>query len=204
MGEWQGVSISESRVVEINVVRLGLNGPIPSELGSLSNLRLLQLWGNRLSGEIPPELGNLRNLYALGLSYNRLTGQIPHSLSNLTNLQYLWLYGNQFTGCIPETLRNVARNDLHRLGLPFCDELPPCLYDCELLLGVMDILVGDGNAQLNWSAYVPISEWQGVTVSGTPPQVTGLNLQNADLKGSIPPLLATCVTCGSWISASTG
>ena len=189
MGEWRGVSISEGRVVEIIVPRLGLDGPIPSELGSLSNLLLLQLWGNRLSGPVPPELGNLRNLYVLGLSYNRLTGQIPHSLSNLTNLQYLWLYGNQFTGCIPEALRNVERNDLHRLGLPFCDELPPCPHDCELLLGVMDILVGDGNAQLNWSAYVPISEWQGVTVSGTPPRVTGLNLQRAGLRGSIPPLL---------------
>ena len=217
MEEWEGVHINR-RVTRIIITgtrsdRGDLNGTIPSELGSLSSLRDLALWSNQLSGPMPPELGNLGNLERLAVSDNRLTGeipeslgnltnlrdlslwgnrltgQIPHSLTNLTSLEILWLAGNQFTGCIPEALRNVARNDLHRLGLPFCDELPPCPHDCELLLGVMDILVGDGNAELNWSAYVPISDWRGVTVSGTPPRVTGLNLQHADLRGSIPPLL---------------
>ena len=33
-----------------------LNGPISSELGNLTNLTYLVLWGNQLSGEIPEEL----------------------------------------------------------------------------------------------------------------------------------------------------
>ena len=32
------------------------------ELGSLTNLTILSLWGNELTGEIPVELGSLTNL----------------------------------------------------------------------------------------------------------------------------------------------
>ena len=38
-----------------------MTGEIPSELGGLSNLRMLSLDNNRLTGEIPPELGGLSN-----------------------------------------------------------------------------------------------------------------------------------------------
>ena len=36
-----------------------MTGEIPPELGGLSNLEWLYLWGNQLTGEIPPELGDL-------------------------------------------------------------------------------------------------------------------------------------------------
>ena len=51
-----------------------MTGAIPTELGSLSNLVKLVLWGNELTGEIPPELGNLSDLELLSLSENQLTG----------------------------------------------------------------------------------------------------------------------------------
>ena len=42
------------------------------ELGSLSNLVKLVLWGNDLTGEIPVELGTLANLEELGLWGNQI------------------------------------------------------------------------------------------------------------------------------------
>lgn len=39
-----------------------LTGPIPSELGQLSELETLDLSGNRFSGEIPASLGFLTHL----------------------------------------------------------------------------------------------------------------------------------------------
>ena len=47
------------------------------ELGSLSNLVQLVLWGNELTGGIPAELGSLTNLELLSLSTNQLTGEYP-------------------------------------------------------------------------------------------------------------------------------
>lgn len=55
----------------------GLSGPIPKQLGGLSQLTKLNLSNNQLSGEIPPELGNLSNLEELRLANNQLEGELP-------------------------------------------------------------------------------------------------------------------------------
>ena len=177
-----------------------LTGEIPTELGNLSDLQSLNLGTNQLTGEIPTELGNLSNLVVLSLWGNQLTGQIPSELGILSNLQSLWLSGNQLTGCIPPGLREVANNDLASLSLPFCDApLDDCVTggagadatntglveDCEALLDARDTLAGSGS--LNWSEDTPITDWDGVTVEGTPRRVTRLDLRNKGLTGSIPP-----------------
>ena len=59
--------------------------------------------------------------------------------------------------------------------------------DCESLLGLRDTIRGTG--KLNWTAGKPMAEWEGVTVSGTPQRVTGLNLANLGLDGQLSGLL---------------
>ena len=54
--------------------------------------------------------------------------------------------------------------------------------DCETLLGFRDELAGD--AALNWSASLPISDWEGVTVEND--RVAVLALTHKGLTGSIP------------------
>ena len=61
--------------------------------------------------------------------------------------------------------------------------------DCATLLAARDALAGDGGS-LNWSASVPVTQWDGVTVSGTPRRVTELALRSRGLTGSVPPELA--------------
>ena len=68
---------------------------IPSELGQLTKLEQLSLWGNKLS-TIPQELGQLTNLQELCLTQNQITS-IPIELVQLTNLHKLYLWGNQLT-----------------------------------------------------------------------------------------------------------
>ena len=97
-----------------------LSGPIPAEMGNLSKLQVLTLRGNQLSGPIPAELGNLSNLQVLYLLGNQLTGTIPTEMGSLAKLEELFLSGNQLTGCIPVGIAAVANNDLNQLGLPFC------------------------------------------------------------------------------------
>ena len=59
--------------------------------------------------------------------------------------------------------------------------------DCETLLAAQGRLAG--GASLNWSDNLPLADWEGVTLGGTPVRVTGLVLYDRDLRGMIPPEL---------------
>ena len=85
-----------------------LTGPIPPELGNLSELGFLSLESNQLTGPIPPELGNLSELGFLSLESNQLTGPIPSELGNLSDLTYLSLGDNQLSGTMPPELGNLS------------------------------------------------------------------------------------------------
>ena len=61
--------------------------------------------------------------------------------------------------------------------------------DCEALLSARDTLAGTGS--LNWSADIPITAWDGVTVEGTLERVTELSLASQGLTGTIPPELGS-------------
>ena len=89
-----------------------LRGPIPGELGTLSNLIWLGLHYNQLSGQIPRELGSLSNLIFLGLGPNDLNGPIPRELGNLSNLRWLSLGRNSLSGPIPRELGNLSNMEL--------------------------------------------------------------------------------------------
>ena len=119
MTEWDGIVIrgASERVTRLALNDRGLSGTIPSELGSLGELRWLMLHDNRLSGTIPSELGSLTNLTLLWLSNNRLDGQIPTELGGLPNLVQLNLNTNDLSGAIPAELgdlRSLESLWLHR------------------------------------------------------------------------------------------
>ena len=57
LSEWHGVNTDATgRVTEVSLSQNMLSGEIPAELGGMTSLQLLSLWGNELSGEIPVEL----------------------------------------------------------------------------------------------------------------------------------------------------
>ncbi|MXW18778.1 MAG: hypothetical protein F4Z83_14685 [Gemmatimonadetes bacterium] len=126
---WYGVDTDRSgRVVRLDLsgqwdseahadIPHGLSGPIPPELGNLSNLSELNLGFNRLTGPIPPELGNLASLTRLALKSNQLTGPIPSELGNLANLTWLSVEANGLTGPIPSELGSLS--NLLALNLGF-------------------------------------------------------------------------------------
>ena len=136
-----------------------LSGTIPSEVGALSSLRVLDLSeNNNITGALPPELGNLSNLEHLNLSdqtgqsdrAQALTGRIPIELGNLTNLQTLDLSWHQLSGDIPSALGNLTN------------------------LQTLD-LASNGNV----SGEIP-SELGGLT------HLRSLRLNHNDLRGGIP------------------
>ncbi|PID48114.1 MAG: Two component regulator three Y domain protein [Proteobacteria bacterium] len=85
-----------------------LTGQIPSEIGELTKLKYLRLWDNKLTGPIPSEIGNLSELQDLSIRDNNLTGSIPSEIVNLTELYSILLYNNNLTGPIPSDIGNLS------------------------------------------------------------------------------------------------
>ena len=110
IAEWDGVILGETprRVSQLYLVRKGLDGTIPADLGSLSGLTGLYLHRNELTGPIPAQLGELSSLVHLTLHRNQLSGEIPPELGDLNSLTYLSLYGNELTGEIPAELGGLS------------------------------------------------------------------------------------------------
>ena len=65
-----------------------------------------------------------------------------------------------------------------------CSNNPGLAADCARLLTARDALAGTGT--LNWSARVPVEDWDAVTVGGSPLRVTELRLPEKGLTGEIP------------------
>ena len=93
-----------------------LTGPIPSDLGTLSNLWWLDLRDNALTGPIPSELSSLSELVWLDLAGNGLTGPIPSELRDLARLTKLSLWRNDLTGSIPRALGALSKLEQLNLG----------------------------------------------------------------------------------------
>ncbi|XP_059070498.1 LRR receptor-like serine/threonine-protein kinase SIK1 [Cryptomeria japonica] len=79
-----------------------LEGEVPSEIGNLKWLRLLNLSMNNLKGTIPNSLGEMHQLDSLDLSRNYFSGKIPLELQSLSYLGSLNLADNNLSGSIPQ------------------------------------------------------------------------------------------------------
>ncbi|MCB0487759.1 MAG: T9SS type A sorting domain-containing protein [Cyclobacteriaceae bacterium] len=112
---WFGVTVFGDRVRFLKLITNNLTGTLPTELGDLDALFVLDISNNNLSGSIPESIGNLEELATLALRQNglfsgtSLTGQIPESIGNLTNLTQLDLGQNDLSGEIPSTLLNLTQ-----------------------------------------------------------------------------------------------
>ena len=109
LGEWHGVTTDDDgRVIELILSQNQLSGEIPAQIGRLTDLTWLSLWGNQLQGEIPPTIGSLDNVTHLSLWANQLRGTIPAELGDMASLEWVALGINELTGEIPPELGNLA------------------------------------------------------------------------------------------------
>ncbi|RZB61546.1 Receptor-like protein EIX2 [Glycine soja] len=107
-------SLSNLRYLDLSDCYFG--GKIPTQFGSLSHLKYLNLARNSLEGSIPRQLENLSQLQHLDLGGNSLEGNIPSQIGNLSQLQHLDLRYNSFEGSIPSQLGNLSNLQKLYLG----------------------------------------------------------------------------------------
>ena len=109
LNTWMGiVTDEEGYVTEIFLARNNLTDSIPPQLGNLTRLEVLALYGNNLTGRIPPELGKLTKVRYFSLSSNNLEGPIPPEIGSMVSVDTMYLFGNQLSGPIPATFGNLA------------------------------------------------------------------------------------------------
>ncbi|KAE8704964.1 EMB2016 protein [Hibiscus syriacus] len=80
-----------------------LTGEVPSDIGEMQHLSVLDFGSNEFNGELPIELEKLP-LLVLNVSRNRFSGRIPTEIGNIKCLQDLDLSLNNFSGIFPEEL----------------------------------------------------------------------------------------------------
>ncbi|WP_421869440.1 leucine-rich repeat domain-containing protein [Marinoscillum sp.] len=106
----------------------------PTEILSMTSLKVLQIPEANLTGAVPAGLGNMDSLYYLNLRNNDLTGALPSELNQ--HLQYIYLQENELTD-ISALALDTAIIDLALQGnrLDFQDLLPFEMYFEEINLG---------------------------------------------------------------------
>ena len=141
----------------------------------------LNLEGAGLRGRIPAQLGGLGRLESLRLADNVLGGSVPAELGGVGLLGEL-----RFGPSRRIWDDGALRKELFCLPLPRVG--PGLLSDCEALLAARDAMDADG--RLNWRRTLPLSMWDGVTISGAPLRVLEVNLPRRGLRGRLPSELA--------------
>ncbi|KAL8506469.1 hypothetical protein ACS0TY_017387 [Phlomoides rotata] len=162
-----------SSLQKINAHACQIRGPLPNEIGNLTNLIFLNLGENHLTGAIPAALGNLRSLQALGIYSNKLQGSISHAICNLGNLFAINLAENNLFGPLPSCLRNLSLlREINFASNSFNFTIPPTsLFDEHIQI------INISNNFLHGSVPGEI---------GNLKDLIGLDLSGNQLSGEIP------------------
>ncbi|KAM3369745.1 hypothetical protein ACQJBY_017552 [Aegilops geniculata] len=109
---WDGVECNgaNSRVTSLNLFGMNMKGTLSDDIGSLTELRVLDLSSNKdLGGPLTPAIGKLVQLINLALIGCSFSGTVPSELGNLAQLEFFGLNSNQFTGRIPPSLGKLSK-----------------------------------------------------------------------------------------------
>ena len=168
----------------------------------LVNVNRIWLSGNRLTGDIPKELANIPNLNSLWVHDNDLGCVPPPLVPTLPTPETVaGVELPHYGPTICPALSNDEAIDACSNGIAVPEPAlnPGLVDDCAALLTAREILIGnydrsDNKPLIDWRVDVAVSEWDGVTVSGSPARVRGLAVKTVSggrgpLIGTIPPEL---------------
>ena len=188
--DWYGVRTRSGRVVRIHLPENGLEGTIPTELGSLVNLEWLSLSVNLLHGPIPVELGDLVNLERLYLSHNHLRDPIPESFLQLDLVSFymeqrspgLSSFAVQMPLCVPGiSVFSEWVQGIENKAVDFCNDA-----DRETLESLFEQTAGSGwTTSGGWLTGPVLDEWHGIGADSLG-RVTALDLERNELSGRLP------------------
>ncbi|XP_022716593.1 probable LRR receptor-like serine/threonine-protein kinase At4g36180 [Durio zibethinus] len=135
-------SIGNLRFLE--VLDLGfcnLKGSIPFSFSNFNQLRYLDLSGNQLHGQFPDVFGNLTKLFHLSLRDNQFSGHLPFSVFDLSHIVYLDMSQNKLVGSLPSQVSGLSLlSSLDLSGNFLSGRIPPSLFT---LPSLFDLYLND-------------------------------------------------------------
>ena len=151
---WAGVEIENGRVVELNLHSNNLEGSIPTEIGDLDSLSVLDI-SNNMINSIPASIGNLKTLETLDMSvcsinslppeigglsdlkyfdiHNTQIATLPEEIGNLSKLEYLYGWNGVIQG-LPESIGNMTSLKEINLAVNNISNLPSSVGNCTNLI----------------------------------------------------------------------
>ncbi|XWS40045.1 hypothetical protein CRYUN_Cryun18bG0106900 [Craigia yunnanensis] len=178
--DWFGQRLLTLQVLDLrscSVTDNRLTGRIPSTLGQLFSLLVLDLSKNLLTGSIPSSFVSLRNLTRLDISSNNLTGSIPPGIGALSKLQNLNLSNNILTSSIPAQLGDLG--SLVDLDLSSNDLSGSVPQDLRALRNLQRMVFGNNGL----GGSLPVNLFPA------PSQLQVIVLRNNSFIGDIPEVL---------------
>ncbi|XP_050249264.1 putative receptor-like protein kinase At3g47110 [Quercus robur] len=129
-------NLPDLRLLDLSNNYLGRSLDFLKSLTNCSKLDILGLSRNQFGGVLPIPVGNLSTqLTELYFGSNEISGTIPVTLGNLVNLIGLGLEHNLFTGLIPTTLKKFQKiQALYLGGNRLLGELPTSIGNLTLFL----------------------------------------------------------------------
>ncbi|CAN8299489.1 unnamed protein product [Cochlearia groenlandica] len=212
IADWKGISGEIPQCItnllslrHVDLVGNRISGVIPTNIGKLQRLKVLNLADNQLSGEIPPSITRLTSLSHLDLRNNSITGAIPRDIGRLNMLSRLLLTGNRISGSIPESLTRIYRlADLELSMNRITGTIPSSLGKMSVLATLNlagNLLTGEIPMTL-MSSSISNLDLSGNLIAGKIPNTFGarsyftvLDLSNNRLQGPIP----ASITAASFI-----
>lgn len=194
---WNGVECEGGRVTVISLQQNNLTGTLPNEIGDLTQLRAMYLWGNSIGGNLPNSIGNLTNLNNIWLFQNQLTGEIPASIGNLSQMYSLKLENNQMSGPLPSSLGNLTQLwELNLSNNQFSGTLPQSIGNLtalnQLRIGNNQLTGSIPNSIGNLEDLVGLYLFKNMLTGPIPSEIEMLSnlkavyLYDNQLSGSIP------------------
>ena len=126
-----------STLTELNlVIEPNIYGTLPSEIGLLTQLSLLQVAETSVTGTIPTSYNNLLSLETYSFNYNgQISGALPELFANEDNsLESIFFGGNAFNGTLPQfkpqsQIIDLALDDNPLVGtFPFTFYSQPAMF----------------------------------------------------------------------------
>ncbi|KAF7828685.1 putative LRR receptor-like serine/threonine-protein kinase [Senna tora] len=170
---WDGVTCAEARVIGLSLPNSQLLGSIPSDLGLIEHLQILDLSNNSLNGSLPSSLFQASELRMLNLSNNLIVGEVPDAIVQLRNLQFLNLSDNALAGKVPTNLANMQNLTVASLNNNY--------FSGALPSGFQTLQVLDLSSNLFNGSLPP--DFGGVSLRY-------LNISYNNFSGKIPPTFA--------------
>jgi len=179
-----------------------INGPLPDELGELTQLQYFNFSFNPILSDFPPCLLRLTNLIDLRIDTTNMSGAIPPQISQLKNLQHLYIGNNQLSGPFPAEFGSLIQLiELTVWGNNLNDRIPDSLgnlvnltylnfHDCNMWGPIPASL---GNLQKMNKLWLYNNLLTGIIPEGLKGliNVVDLNIRSNYLSGEFPTWLPT-------------